>query len=170
VPKCASSTIREVLFQTNNAKSLVDPKHDLESYFKFSFVRNPWDRMVSNWKMFTTQALRIKQLKSMTSKDLSKFDEFVRFAIETKNHHWQPQVLFLPDKLDYLGKLENFDNNFASVCEHIGVQRSQVSKKNATNRKPYWEYYTPQVVELVSELYAKDIEVLGYTYGEEMPN
>ena len=145
IPKCASTTIREEIFNNNNKLSMSNPSLELNKYFKFSFVRNPWDRMVSNWKMFTNKPYRIKQLKSMTSKDVSKFKNFIRFARERKNHHWQPQYLFLPDKLDYLGKVENFREDFSYVLSMIGENPREVKKHNTTKRDSYWNYYTPEL-------------------------
>lgn len=167
VPKCASSTIRRVLFNNNNQLSLQNPKKEIQKYFKFSFVRNPWNRMVSNWKMFTIQPWRIKQLKSMTNKDVSKFEDFVDFANSMKNHHWQPQSLYLPENLNFLGRLENFDEDFNKLCNAIDEKPlKKIEKSNAITRSPYWEYYTPSLVELVSEMYAEDIRQFGYKFGE----
>lgn len=166
-PKCASTTIRNALFKNNNVKSLVDPKDEKENYFNFTFVRNPWDRIVSNWKMFTTQPFRIKQLKSMTDENLSKFEDFVRFSIKVKNHHWQPQVLFLPEKLDFIGKLENFKEDFYKLYSKLNIEFvKNVAKNNTTKRKPYWVYYNSSIAELVSEIYSEDIKRFGYKFDE----
>lgn len=164
VPKCASTTIRKEIFNNNNELSLANPCLELNRYFKFSFVRNPWDRMVSNWKMFTNKPYRIKQLKSMTDDDLSKFGNFIRFAAEIKNHHWQPQSLFLPDKLDYVGKVESFDKDFNYVLTMIGEKAKKTKKLNATTRDSYWNYYTPELKSIVAEMYAEDIKRFGYSY------
>lgn len=166
VPKCASSTIRKVLFNNGHQLSLQNPQKDLQKYFKFSFVRNPWNRIVSNWKMFTTQSFRIEQLKSMTSQDVSKFEDFVYFADSMKNHHWQPQILYLPDQLDFVGKLESFNEDFSNLCNTIGEKPHEIKKINSITKLPYWEYYTPSLVEFVSEMYAEDIKKFGYKFGE----
>jgi len=169
IPKCASKTIRSELFNNDHDLSLTDPKNPLDRYVKFSFVRNPWDRMVSNWKMFTTVPWRIEQLRSMTTEDVSRFEEFVHFANRVRNHHWQPQSLFLPDELDFLGHLETFDEDYARLSEMIGAPPSQLEKSNTTKKGLYWEYYTPSALEVVSEMYAEDVRRFGYTFGAEQP-
>jgi hypothetical protein len=166
VPKCASSTIRKELFGNDNALSMINPKRDLKEYFKFTFVRNPWDRMVSNWKMFTSQASRIKQLKSMTSQDVSKFEDFVYFANRIRNHHWQPQVLYLPEKMDFIGRFEAFERDFERLCFYIGEKPWKVAKLNVTKRGPYYKYYTPSLVNYVAEIYSEDIRKFGYKFKQ----
>ena len=164
VPKCASTTIRNVLFQNDNALSLADPRNERSSYFSFTFVRNPWSRMVSNWKMFTTQSARIRQLKSMTDEDLSRFDDFVDFAIRVPNHHWQPQVLFLPEPVDFVGRVENFEADFCRVLERHGLENPVTESLNVTDHKPYSAYYTDGLVDKVADFYAEDIRTFGYEF------
>ncbi|MBE9061356.1 sulfotransferase family 2 domain-containing protein [cf. Phormidesmis sp. LEGE 11477] len=166
IPKCASSTIRKLLFDNVNELSLNNPKDPLSEYFKFSFSRNPWDRIVSNWKMFTSQPMRIDQLKSMTDRDLSSFRDFVLFAKQVNNHHWQPQFRFLPDELDFLGKIENFEADFHTLCDVI--QQSDIKpnglRLNSTTRLPYRDYYTSETIEAVAEMYSEDIEMFKYSF------
>ena len=166
IPKSASGTIRKTLFPEGNRATLIHPKQSSDKYFKFTFVRNPWARMVSNWTMFTKYKGRIRQLKSMTDEDLSKFEDFIDFAKRAKNHHWQPQVLFIPEEPDFIGKVENFNEDFSKLCHQIGFSIEMPNKTGSSEHKPYWEYYTPSLVEQVREMYAEDIERFGYTFGE----
>ena len=173
VPKCASSSLRDLFFNSDNSYSMKNPEQNLEQYFKFSFVRNPWHRMVSNWKMFTTKQGRIKQLKAMTNKDMAhfmEFENFVRFAKENKNHHWQPQFLYHPEDLDFIGKLETIDDDLNHIFDHLGKERTQVKHLNKTNTKAddstsYTRYYTPSLIDLVGNMYAEDVKRFGYEFG-----
>lgn len=145
-----------------------NPEKELDKYFKFSFVRNPWDRMVSNWKMFTSQPLRIEQLRSMTSENLSDFETFVQFANKTQNHHWLPQFLFLPDELDFIGRIEKFDRDFNLLLATIGERQRQARKINVTKREDYWLYYKPSTVDLVAEMYSEDIKMFEYVFRHKL--
>ncbi|MBT7067813.1 MAG: sulfotransferase family 2 domain-containing protein [Verrucomicrobia bacterium] len=165
VPKAASTTIRRALFQNKSSASLRNPKKELASYLKFTFVRNPWDRMVSNWKMFTTQPRRIAQLRTMTNEDLTEFDHFVEFAVSKGNHHWQPQVLFTPDKLDFTGKVEHFDRDMNRLLRAMGREPLELEKRNTTNRNHYHDYYnSPSTIDQVAKLYRDDIERFDYQF------
>jgi len=167
IPKCASTSIRMALFQSDNSLSLINPKQKMSHYFKFTFVRNPWDRMVSNWKMFTTVPFRIVQLKAMINANMLAFEDFVFFAKRAHNHHWQPQVHFLPEKLDFVGRVETFEKDFGELCSKARIGLKTVDKKNAITGLPYWEYYTPSLVEVVREMYSEDIKRFGYRFGED---
>lgn len=165
VPKCASSTIRQTLFGGDNRYSLRNPKHKLSEYFKFTFIRNPWDRMVSNWLMFHQQSFRVRQLRSMTDEDLTEFGRFVEFARRHPNHHWMPQSLFLPGPLDFVGRLEEFDEAFDYVCDRIGVDGARAETVNATARKgDYREAYTPELIDVVKRFYREDVDRFGYAF------
>lgn len=166
IPKSASGTIRKTLFPEGNIATKVNPKESSDKYFKFTFVRNPWSRIVSNWTMFTKYTGRIRQLQSMTNEDLSNFEDFVNFAKKANNHHWVPQVLFLPEEPDFIGRVENFNEDFSKLCHQLGIDIELPPKTGSSEHKPYWEYYTPSLVETVGEMYAEDIERFGYTFGK----
>jgi hypothetical protein len=153
-----------VLFGNEHAASLRDPIHPLAHYFRFTFVRNPWDRMVSNWKMFNRKPGRIQQLRSMTDQDLSAFDAFVRFAIDHPNHHWQPQVRFLPDSVDFIGRLETFDRDFAVVCDRIGRADRSYEAANSLPSAHYSSFYSPETIEQVASFYSEDVEAFSYRF------
>jgi hypothetical protein len=168
IPKCASSTIRSFFFDNDNGYSLVNPKEGHRSYLRFTFVRNPWDRMVSNWKMFTTQPFRIRQLRSMTDRDLSKFEDFVVFAGSTRNHHWLPQSVFLPGGTDFIGRLENFESDFKKLCQLVGCDAGNVPHENSREKhRHYTSFYTSALIERVADMYSDDIRQFGYAFGDD---
>lgn len=165
VPKCASTTIRFELFGNDNDFSLRNPERSLDEYLTFTFVRNPWDRLVSTWQMFTTDPRRVRQLRSMTEDDLSCFEDFVRFAREVPNHHWQPQTLFLPERLDIVGRLERFDDDYASLRARLGLPPQVAPRYRAgAPRPPYATHYSRALADEVGRMYADDVEAFGYTF------
>jgi hypothetical protein len=179
IPKSASTFVRSTLFPDSyglSSKTLKQPcQYSIKSsksldkkYFSFTFVRNPWSRMVSNWVYFTSNKLRIHQMK-LSGHDLSKyfkFKDFVRLSVSFNNHHWQPQHLFLGSNLDYIGKVENLNQDWFNVCKELNLSNLPVKKVNTTNHKHYTEYYDDETREIVAEKYAKDIEYFGYKFGE----
>lgn len=164
VPKSASTTIRKAFFGNELSASMTNPKYDLEKYFKFTFVRNPWGRMVSNWKMFTTQPSRIAQLKTMTREDLSRFEDFVYFAIKNSNHHWQPQAIYTPKNINFIGKIESFDVDMERMLTLISKSPKEMGKHNSTQQIRYQDCYTPSLADVVAEFYLDDIERFDYQF------
>ena len=148
--------------------SLSNPSGKLQDYFKFTFCRNPYSRVVSNYIMCTTDESRINQICQFHNNPSSmSFSEFVEFICKYDNHHWQPQIDFVYGyDMDFIGKLENFEEDFNNVCDKIGILRQQLPHANKTKHKHYTEYYDDETRQIVAEKYAKDIEHFEYEFGE----
>ena len=164
VPKSASTTIRNFFFNKNPLDYRKKYHGSLDSHFKFSFVRNPWSRMVSNWKMFTTQPKRIYQLKSITSSNLNRFEDFLYFTTKVKNHHWLPQTLFIPQEVDFIGKIESFNEDIKNIFEYVQKPYKKLEKRNKTFESDFRKYYSNQTKDLVAEIYKEDIKRFKYNF------
>ena len=172
IPKCASTSIRGALKlspATHTAKNDNAIKENLDDYFKFAFVRNPFDRIVSNWKMWTNQPFRLRQMGSYKKpfiKGLRNFNfrEFLSLTEQIDNHHWNQQYDFIRVPLDFIGRFENIQQDFNTVCDKIRIPRQQLPHKNKTKHKHYTEYYDDETRQIVAEKYAKDIEYFGYKF------
>lgn len=166
IPKCASTTIRTTFFEGD--MSLVNPSKKIEDYFKFTFCRNPYDRVVSNYTMFTKDKWRRLQISHFhNNPSAMSFSEFVEVICKYDNHHWQPQIDFVYGyDIDFIGKLENFEQDFRFVCDKIGIPHKELPRKNASKHKNYTEYYDNETKQIVAEKYAKDIEYFGYEFRE----
>ena len=166
IPKCATTTIRTTFFKKN--MSLISPSKKIKDYFKFTLCRNPYDRVVSNYTMFTKNKFRVNQIRQLhlNPENLS-FSNFVKLISASDNHHWQPQFEFVRGyDINFIGKLENFQEDFNIICDKIGIPQQQLPHKNATKHKHYTEYYDDETKQIVAEKYAKDIEYFGYEFGE----
>ena len=159
----------ETLNQTKhqNMRQMINDK--TKDYFKFSFVRNPWDKLVS---VFYYRRLRYGLYTSIDFKQFIKHN-VKKWKVDTiSNENANAlQYNWLCDfngKLvtDFIGKIENFQEDFNTICDKIGIPRKQLPHKNATKHKHYTEYYDDETKQLVAEKYAKDIETFGYEFGE----
>ncbi len=148
---------------------------DVSNYFKFSFVRNPYERAISDWKF-----LRGSSNKKWRSKTFLKYlncdGYFKRMLSGKKNKstridHIYRQYDFLYDKdgkclVDFIGKTENLQEDFNIICDKIGIQQQKLPHKKKLNYRNYTEYYDDETMQIVTEKYAKDIEYFGYKFGE----
>jgi hypothetical protein len=112
-PKCASTSIKKILHD-----SLPDytrtTNNSLDNYFKFTIVRNPWERFVSIYKMITTNKHRVRRvLKPMWGKTTLTFEEFVNDFDKPgkRNHHRSLLTDYFPKdrKLDLVIKFEKLE-------------------------------------------------------------
>jgi len=134
-----------------------------DSYFKFMFIRNPWDRMVSQYE-WRNLAICLKSKIELPEK-ISKQD-FKSFL--QRQEGWR-YIDLMQDKkgnrgIDFVGRFENLQEDFNIVCDKIGIPRQQLSHYNKTKHKHYTEYYDDETREIVAEKYAKDIEYFGYKF------
>lgn len=147
------------------------PVNRYREYFKFAFVRNPWERLVSGWhNKFKEKNQPPFGLDATVHKKLQDFDYFIQHLGESefigRNHHFVPQCDLIDlNHLDYLGKMEQFSDDFKQICRHIGIEADNVGYKNSSGRdKDYRSYYTDNLAEIVRNLYIKDIQFFAYNF------
>ena len=98
------------------------------------------------------------------------FDFFVAYML----HYYPPNGRFYFDRsgslgLDFLIRYENLQNDYASVCERIGLPLSELPSlktKSRAERKHYTTYYDDRTRERVAKTYRKHIEHFGYHFEE----
>lgn len=130
-----------------------------DEYFKFSFVRNPWGRIVSAWKY------NIKHGFTEANTTLLGFINHLKSGESINSYKYLSQYDFV-NGCDFIGKVENMQADFDTVCDKIGIPRKQLPHVNKTNHKHHTEYYDDETREIVAETCAKDIEYFGYEFGE----
>jgi len=136
-------------------------------YFVFTFVRNPFDRLVSAWKPFT---------KKYPPKVKLNFSNFVKkrgvgcLLYEDgsfTNDHWFPQSKYVEfdngEKfVNFVGKFENLNRDWKIVANQLGLSENLYNNKKSN--KNYKKYYTNELVEITSIIYQKDLEIFNYEF------
>jgi len=163
-------------------------------YFKFGFVRNPWDRLVSCYlnkinadKNYTNQPYNnyVKGV-SRAINHLGKFYagmSFKEFAeevckIDDKDcdDHIKSQHCFIYDSkncdlyINFIGKFENLKEDFEYVCNRIGIKQKLPYEQVSKGRKHYSYYYDndQELIDLVGKRYEKDITLFGYNFENQL--
>jgi hypothetical protein len=149
------------------------PEEKRLGYFSFSWIRNPWDRLVS---IFFNKDPDMLEFAAKQGLDLASLDfKSFLFAIQNFEHvHLRPQYEFIFDvngiqQVDFIGQFERFNQDFTSMCaalqDHTGTQHTLIlPHKNASTHRFYREYYDNQTRHLVAKRYKMDIEKFGYTF------
>lgn len=186
IPKTAGISVCKALFgnlaaghTTIEQFKLIYKPSTFNSYFKFTFVRNPWDRLHSSYHFLKKGGVRPQDL-SFRDTYLTTINSFEAFIMNWLNEerlhsivHFRPQYSFLtlpenPNEIlvDFLGRFENIENDFLTITQKLGMTKKQLPKENVTgDKKNYKLEYTPQMIDRVFKLYAQDIKLFRYEYG-----
>lgn len=139
------------------------PASVYDGLFKFAFVRNPWDLLVSLYSYIPSRPRHrmASRVAAMT------FDEFAR---EWSQRPELSQRSFLYDTdgrclMNYVGHFETLRSDFEDVCRHIGIT-ADLGHANGSRRGDYREMYSPELMRLVGDRLADDIETFGYDFDE----
>jgi hypothetical protein len=180
IPKCAGTSVRRSLFGRDGGHRPLEafrtmvPQDMFERSFKFTFVRNPWDRLVSAF--FFLKKSDLKRNQRFARRNLSvydDFDSFVRGWVTRRNiwrfTHFLPQFHFICiDRrlgVDFVGFYENLTEDFAIVANKIDRPTALLEENRLGGRaKDYRQYYTEETKNIVAQVYAEDIALLGYSF------
>jgi hypothetical protein len=147
------------------------PEDTWSSYYKFAFVRNPWDLVASTYH-FLRQMFRKEPATASGDGDIAfiiaslDFTNYVRarpyFASE---NGLLPYICDREGNLlvDFVGRVERIDEDFAHICRRIGID-GQLPRINEAPRAHYREYYTAETRDMVAREFARDIEMFGYEF------
>lgn len=182
IPKCAGISIIQHLFggmgdrhQTISMYRIFYSKEDFDKYFKFTIVRNPWDRVVSAFEFLTSGGLNYRD-SEWTRSNLEKyesFQDFVKHGLKLPTTisftHFIPQYKFVCDGygkilVDYVGRYENLDADFGFICKKLGVRGSLPRLNSSQRNNDYRVYYDDEAASIVGRVYRKDIKLFQYTF------
>lgn len=133
------------------------------SYFKFAFVRNPFDRFVSYCAFMTRNTDAFARAPRQVMQD------FLR-APPVNHILFRPQHELLVDDdgsllADDIGRVEQMQDSYDRLCARIGIPGRALDKVNATSpRGDYRRYYDDALVQGVAGLYRRDLELFGYGF------
>jgi hypothetical protein len=121
---------------------------ELEGYFIFTAVRNPFDRAISK--------------TAFEKGPISGKLDLTEFIFPTPQLHYLTIGGRLAVKTFI--RFENIQEEFDLVCAKLGIVTSTLPHKNASYRRPYRDYYTDSTRAAVSKLYEDDIKHFGYVF------
>lgn len=164
--------------------------NDHLDYYVFSFVRNPYDRLVSAWKWGQLKFEKEGDLPFYNKERAVSFEEYVLLTTDLdyrKDHknlwseydayHTLPQFEFFPqlngghyftDKInpdftcDFIGRFEDLNKDFEKVCKDLNMLEYQLP--HAYNSKTFKvnSSWTDELKDKVHNYYKNDFDLFEY--------
>jgi hypothetical protein len=133
-------------------------------YFKFAFVRNPFDRFVSYCAFMTRDGDAFQK----QPQDVMRHFLFR----EPPEQHilFQPQSALLVGEdgkallTDRVGLVEDMQGSYDAICAQIGIPSRPLDRVNGSQHGDYRHYYDQVLIDGVSARYAQDLDLFGYTF------
>ena len=141
------------------------PSEIWREYFKFTVVRNPYERYVSACTF----------LNRRNPGYAGKERAFMKTALTRQRFRERalirPQVALLANGagtvgMNFVGRYERLQQSFEQVCECIGIPPNRLARRNASRHGDYRRYYDEALLEQVSAFYRADFEQFEYPIAE----
>lgn len=136
---------------------------DIDQYFKFCIIRNPWDRILSLYFHRIQLISRTIDLQEKT------FNSWIRrvFLDEKTKRYWVNQVdyISIDGKLvmDHMIRFENLQFEWTDICKKLNIQK-ELPHEYKTDHKQSHIYYNKKSKEIIHEMFIRDIEMLDYRF------
>ena len=156
---------------------------DIKDAFKFTIVRNPWDRVVSAFYHLQHRGRFGKYRKPYDKNDKSGRGNFIstketfREYIKNKNIVAENEIFALQYPkikfndyifVDFIGRLENIEHDYKIIASEIDCPLDLLHACKGKNKpyKYYQDYYDKETMSIVADIYKLEIELLGYEFKE----
>lgn len=191
IPKCAGHSIADILIKNDyqhwyepnttphiHAQPLKKYIHNFEDYYLFSFVRNPWDRMLSLYSyLIQKQSHRLHEIilnfnasdwyngfnHWLTCENYFVIDSYYNNCIQKRS---QSEYLFDDNGnllVDFVGKLENINEDYPLLANKINLPVN-INKLNESKHSAYTDVYTSYSKEFILKWHYKDIKYFNYSF------
>jgi len=150
--------------------------------YKFSFVRNPWSRILSEYRYRN-------YFHHLSFRDFV-LNKLPKPGWDDKYRHVMPQYDLLHDArgqllVDFVGRFESLQADFDRVCQHLDIADSSLPHRNKSDKKSrdlkrkfrnllfmngennlraQADFYDDETRAAVARIYRKDIEAFGYEF------
>ena len=185
LPKCGNSSIMAALPNPEQKRLRQSVLSDsFQNWITFTFVRNPWSRLVSTYKQKVAEGATTSRLRGGVYEGFQErgipvysgmsFVEFCEMACsftdDFTDKHLRSQSYSLIYKgtpvVREVGHLETIDEDWRRIAERAGITQ-EIPRLNASAgpHVHYREYYRDnRLVNLVGDRYASDIANFNYDF------
>jgi len=157
------------------AQEMLSPAR-FDAFYKFAFVRNPWDRHVSAYHHFLRE-----QPQVLAAQRIGSFQDFSRWLLEESQGYRGPkhvlvaslrrlQIAHLVNHegaivVDFVGRYEQLEEDFHQICRRVGWPVATLPhRRRAGDRRDYRTYYTDAIADQVGQAFGQEAVTFGYRF------
>jgi len=137
---------------------------ELDEYYKFIFVRNPYARLVSVWNDKKSEYNLNKNFKDFV---MTKDSIFVNSVPRHLHLQSQSSLVETPSGfrtgVNFVGKVETIDEDWQTLCFCADIPYRPMVRAQVRKHADYRTYYDNEATERVQNLYSRDFEMFGYS-------
>jgi len=147
-----------------------------DEYLKVSSIRNPWDRVVSNWWWWVGRGGK----GSFSSYIKDRYQSHGRNAKDIGSEGGgglPPMTKWLNAGssrhsgicTNFLIRFERLDEDYLELCNRLGIASVQLPHAKGgfrKNKTPYQKYYTEETQNIIAHRYKGDIKLFGYSFND----
>ena len=139
--------------------------NQFQTYFKFAFVRNPWDRAWSWYKNVIRDSNHQRSLNVSPETSFSVFlNQHIGSGMLKSQTYWLKNFQGKID-LDFIGRFENLKCDFEKMCRQLGKPELELPHKlSGGNSSGYLEGHDAETRRMVADFYQDEIELFGYEF------
>lgn len=149
------------------------PAYELDG-FRFGFVRNPYDRLLSTYTYFKEKKQKLKARDWWVNRHMDRYNTFEDFVLDMPNRlrlfeqrHLKLQTHYTHygykyNLLQFTGRFENLEEDFEKVCNMLNIKHKPLPHLNKSNHVHWENAYTEEMKRLVYEHYFADFKLLDY--------
>ena len=134
-----------------------------DGYFKFGFVRNPFDRFVSTCFFLNREDPTFANNAVSFMKERIGRERFQKRVLVRPQHQqlcWSNGDI----ALDYVGRYDSLQQSYDEICERIGFPGTKLGVKNSSKHSTFDTYYDADLRQRVASFYAEDLRIFDYDF------
>lgn len=179
IPRTGGISIANTLFGDNGAGHMTVKvakdffADDYYKFYKFSFVRNPYDKLISSYFYLKKGGFHQGD-EDWVKGHLSEVTSFENFVLEwlsedkfTERFHFQPQSYFLKDEngdidLNFIGRYESIYTDFDVVRKELKIRTSLLRLNSSDKPSSVENHYSKEMKDKIYQLYKEDFLLFDY--------
>ena len=133
------------------------------SYYIFSFIRNPYDRIISGWNYCNKYNIPFDNYLNINLNSYDYWHVLMSQSRHLINNNGKINV-------NFIGKFENMENDLKTVLNNIGIYNVNHNhfKKNSKKHDNYKKYYDKYILEKVNFIIREDLDNFDYTRFDDI--